>query len=46
MLREVGAAVGGGDAGRGEGEGVEEAIIEANGDEGVDGIMVRGFFSC
>ena len=26
----------------GEGEGVEEAIIEANEDEGVDGIMVSG----
>lgn len=46
VLREVGAAVSGGDAGRGEGEGVEEAIIEANGDEGVDGIMVCGFFCC
>lgn len=37
VLREVGAAV---SQEMGEGEGAEEAIIEANGDEGVDGIMV------
>lgn len=29
-----------------EGEGVEEAIIEANEDESVDGIMVRSEFGC
>lgn len=45
VLREVGAAVGGGEGekGEGEGEGVEEAIVEANGDKGVDGIMVSRF---
>ncbi|KAA1473389.1 NAD(P)-binding protein [Dentipellis sp. KUC8613] len=37
VLRDVGAARGEGLA---EGEGVEEAIIEANGDDSVDGIMV------
>ncbi|OCH95903.1 NAD(P)-binding protein [Obba rivulosa] len=36
VLRKVGAAAGDG----GEGEGVEEAIIEANEDDSVDGIMV------
>ncbi|KAI0029034.1 NAD(P)-binding protein [Vararia minispora EC-137] len=36
-LKETGAALGGEGA---EGEGVEEAIIEANADPGVDGIMV------
>ena len=36
-LRTTGAAK---DAALAEGEGVEEAIIEANEDEGVDGIMV------
>jgi methylenetetrahydrofolate dehydrogenase (NAD+) len=39
MLRTTGAALGGGLA---EGEGVEEAIIEANEDDSVNGIMVRG----
>lgn len=38
VLRETGAGLRGG--GGGEGEGVEEAIIEANEDEGVHGIMV------
>ncbi|KAG6845451.1 hypothetical protein H0H87_009359 [Tephrocybe sp. NHM501043] len=37
VLKETGAAL---SADLGEGEGVEEAIIEANEDEGVDGIMV------
>jgi len=48
-LREVGAALGGRDVGVdgssvegiGNGDGVEEAIIEANADDSVDGIMVR-----
>ena len=48
-LREVGAALGGREAGAdgtsadgtGNGDGVEEAIIEANADNTVDGIMVR-----
>lgn len=45
-LREVGAALGGGEAAgvngsRADGEGVEEAIIEANADDAVDGLMVR-----
>jgi hypothetical protein len=45
-LREVGAALGGRDAGAdgastSNGDGVEEAIIEANADDTVDGIMVR-----
>lgn len=45
VLRKVGAALnegrGDGDGEKlGEGEGVEEAIIEANEDESVDGIMV------
>ena len=44
VLREVGAACApaeeGGERG-GEGEGVEDAIIESNADESVDGIMVR-----
>ena len=39
QLRETGAAA---QEGLGEGEGVEEAIIEANEDEEVDGIMVSG----
>ena len=37
VLKAVGAAL---DPKMGEGEGVEEAIIEANGDDSVDGIMV------
>ncbi|KAG5351187.1 hypothetical protein C0989_007620 [Termitomyces sp. Mn162] len=37
VLKETGAAV---STDLGEGEGVEEAIIEANEDEGVDGIMI------
>jgi len=37
VLRQIGAAV---DPTAGEGDGVEEAIIEANEDESVDGIMV------
>lgn len=48
-LREVGAALGGRQAGAdgasadgvSNGDGVEEAIIEANADDTVDGIMVR-----
>ena len=48
-LREVGAALGGrengaegsGVDGTGNGYGVEEAIIEANADDAIDGIMVR-----
>lgn len=40
VLKTTGAAQA---EGRSEGEGVEEAIIEANGDETVDGIMVRRF---
>lgn len=39
VLKTTGAAEA---EGRSEGEGVEEAIIEANGDDSVDGIMVRG----
>ena len=38
ILKEVGAAL---STDLGEGEGVEEAIIEANEDTSVDGIMVR-----
>jgi hypothetical protein len=52
-LREVGAALGGRGAGpdrasadgTSNGDGVEEAIIEANADDTVDGIMVRAL-SC
>jgi hypothetical protein len=52
-LREVGAALGGRDAGgdgigtdgSSNGDGVEEAIIEANADDAVHGIMVRAL-SC
>jgi hypothetical protein len=50
-LREVGAALGGSDAdrasadGTSNGDGVEEAIIEANADDTVDGIMVSAL-SC
>ena len=41
-LREVGAALGeGANGSRADGEGVEEAIIEANADDTVDGLMVR-----
>jgi len=40
-LREVGAALPG--AGGANGDGVEEAIIEANADDAVDGIMVRSY---
>jgi methylenetetrahydrofolate dehydrogenase (NAD+) len=48
-LREVGAALGGRENGAdgssvdgtGDGDGVEEAIIEANADDAIDGIMVR-----
>jgi methylenetetrahydrofolate dehydrogenase (NAD+) len=47
-LREVGAALnkagGNGSAGA-DGDGVEEAIIEANADDTVDGIMVRSYTS-
>jgi methylenetetrahydrofolate dehydrogenase (NAD+) len=39
-LREVGAARGAGAIGGGNGDGVEEAIIEANADDAVDGLMV------
>jgi hypothetical protein len=42
-LREVGAALPDG-AGGTDGDGVEEAIIEANADDAVDGIMVRSYF--
>lgn len=42
-LREVGAALPDG-AGSADGDGVEEAIIEANADDAVDGIMVRSYF--
>jgi methylenetetrahydrofolate dehydrogenase (NAD+) len=38
VLRRTGAAL---DDGAAEGDGVEEAIIEANEDDAVDGIMVR-----
>src|SRR5712691_176755 len=41
-LREVGAALPEG-AGGADGDGVEEAIIEANADDAVDGIMVRSY---
>jgi methylenetetrahydrofolate dehydrogenase (NAD+) len=39
-LREVGTALPDGEGGA-DGDGVEEAIIEANADDAVDGIMVR-----
>ena len=42
-LREVGAALPNG-AGGADGDGVEEAIIEANAEDGVDGIMVGPYF--
>lgn len=42
-LREVGAALPDG-AGSADGDGVEEAIIDANADDAVDGIMVRSSF--
>jgi len=38
VLKEIGAAL---SPENGEGDGVEEAIMEANGDDSVDGIMVR-----
>ena len=41
VLKLTGAAV---SSEFGEGDGVEEAIIEANEDDSVDGIMVRNFF--
>jgi methylenetetrahydrofolate dehydrogenase (NAD+) len=41
-LREVGAAMPDA-AGAADGDGVEEAIIEANADDAVDGIMVRAY---
>ena len=40
VLKEIGAAL---SPENGEGDGVEEAIMEANEDESVDGIMVSGF---
>lgn len=39
-LKEIGAAL---NPENGEGDGVEEAIMEANEDDTVDGIMVNGF---
>ena len=42
VLRTTGAAA---DESLSPGEGVEEAIIEANEDDSVDGIMVRDFFT-
>ena len=44
-LREVGAARAGSGSEVGDGDGVEEAIIEANADDTVDGLMVRAL-SC
>jgi len=41
VLKEIGAAL---NPENGEGDGVEEAIMEANEDETVDGIMVGAFF--
>ena len=41
VLKEIGAAL---SPENGEGYGVEEAIMEANEDDSVDGIMVSGFF--
>jgi len=43
VLKVVGSAE---NAERADGEGVEEAIIEANEDVDVDGIMVRAFCVC
>ena len=40
-LREVGPALKGANEGSADGDGVEEAIIEANADDAVHGIMVR-----
>ena len=40
VLKEIGAAL---SPENGEGDGVEEAIMEANEDDSVDGIMVSGF---
>jgi methylenetetrahydrofolate dehydrogenase (NAD+) len=40
-LKEIGAAL---SPENGEGDGVEEAIMEANEDDSVDGIMVSGVF--
>ena len=42
VLKEIGAAR---SPENGEGDGVEEAIMEANEDDSVDGIMVSGFGS-
>lgn len=42
VLKEIGAAL---SPESGEGDGVEEAIMEANEDDSVDGIMVSGFGS-
>lgn len=44
-LREVGAEAGADGASTSNGDGVEEAIIEANADDAVDGIMVRALSS-
>lgn len=49
-LREVGAAAAGASNGvvgasGADGDGVEEAIIEANGDDTIDGIMVRSLYT-
>jgi methylenetetrahydrofolate dehydrogenase (NAD+) len=44
-LREVGAALPDG-VGGADGDGVEEAIIEANADDAVDGIMVGSYTCC
>ena len=41
VLKEIGAAL---SPENREGDGVEEAIMEANEDDGVDGIMVSGFW--
>ena len=41
VLKEIGAAL---SPENGEGDGVEEAIMEANEDDSVDGIMVSGAF--
>jgi methylenetetrahydrofolate dehydrogenase (NAD+) len=43
VLKEIGAAL---NPENGEGDGVEEAIMEANEDDTVDGIMVSVFRSC
>jgi len=44
VLKQTGAAIEG--SGLGEGDGVEEAIIEANADDSIHGILVSSIVGC